>query len=128
MTHLAGFYRTIKAIPIPRVEYTSSMADAVIDDLVLTVPSFVTTLINNTTTIHVLGSEGLNKAIAIEECPRHQHHPWQSALDSQVSVASTTRLRIDGLRISAKLVSYFADKRYGILGWTDNGLGFRPWH
>lgn len=115
--------RIIKAIPMPRLEYTSLMVDAVIDDVVLNAPSFVPDhiFINNTNTVHVLSSAGLDKAIAIEENPGHRRHR-QSVLDSRVSVASTTRLRISGLRISAKFISYFANVRYGILRWTDNGL------
>jgi hypothetical protein len=121
---LPRLLRVIKAIPMPRLEYTSKLVDAVIDDLVLTAPSFVPDhiFINNTNTIHVMGSAALDKAIAIGEPPQHRRHPRKSAFDPKVSLASATRLRIDGLRISAKLISYFVEARYGILRWTDNGL------
>ena len=85
---------------MPRVGYASKMA-GVVDDHVLTALFRARPFVYQQYQYH--SRTGLDKAIVIREAPCHWRHTRQSTFDSRVPVGSTTRLKIDGLCLSANL-------------------------
>lgn len=111
--------RLVKSLPIPRVEYASEMVDAVIDDVVLRgvfVPSFLgwegRSAVRVRPSGYGYGSTGTTTTTT------RQGQGMEMEMDNE------TRIHIEGLKFSAKLVSYFAEVKVakGWLGWKDNGL------
>ncbi|KAF8320469.1 hypothetical protein DL93DRAFT_1849617 [Clavulina sp. PMI_390] len=110
--------RALKAIPFPRVEYASEALDAVIDDLLLEAPSFVPdhVWVENSNSMRMIASDAL--------AARRGGRTSQGLLTSKMEVASNLRIKVDGLRLSARLISYFVHAKLygGWLGWKDRGL------
>lgn len=104
--------RAMKSAPMPRVEMTSLEIDAAIDAMLLTVSAGAASL--------------LPDSIVVQEWTEIRVAPGFGLADD-ADVQSTTRMRIhvDGLRVAAYGVGYFAHYKMGgrsWLGYEDEGL------
>jgi hypothetical protein len=133
--------RLLGALPMPRVEVTSPAVDAAVDALLLTAPTPRGEPANASAslvpdTVLVQSWNELRVDLAPEEdelvpsvVPRlgagsQSSLPIGSAArGGRVKTVSTIRVRIDGLRISARDVGYYIRyKGPGIVGYEDEGL------
>jgi hypothetical protein len=112
---LPRILRALGAIPMPRVEFTSPMADAAIDALLLTAPTLPNEPANASASL-------VPDSILVQSWNeiRVELAPAEGEVGGVRSV-NTVRLRIEGLRLGAHRVGYYA--RYkGWLGYEDEGL------
>lgn len=94
--------QVIKSIPLPRVEFTSADVDLIIDNVKFTSPSFLPDAARFSSHLDVSCQRGY------------------AAYAS--SFKSSTTMSISGLRMQAKDISYYINKKSGWIGLEDAGL------
>lgn len=99
---LPRILNALHEVPLPRVEYVSKDVDLIIDNVRFTSASFIPDLTHFTSTIDLINKKG---PVAF-----HSHFN------------NTTTLSIGGLRLQARDISYYINKKTGWIGLKDAGL------
>jgi hypothetical protein len=89
----------LRALPMPRLELKSDLIDLVVDHLIFSSASFLPDH------IQIVNSNDV-----------------RYSADGPSRIDSMTRIHIDGLRLSARLISYFYHVKSSFFGWEDSGL------
>jgi len=97
---LPGFFEHIRYVPIPRIEYTDNMMDAVVENLVL---------------------EGDNLAPNMAEFGSDNYWRW-GRKGSQSKNKNKVMLSVSGIQCDLRDVSYYIKKKEGFPSITDKGV------
>jgi uncharacterized protein YoxC len=99
--------RLCSALPMPRVEFTSPSLDAAIDAVMITAHSFGASLVPDRVRVENWSEVDLDMA----------------GTESNTTTKSRTRVHVDGIRLSAKDIGYYARyKGPAFVGYEDEGL------
>lgn len=97
---IPGFFESVRYVPIPRIEYSDHMMDAIVENLVL---------------------EGDNLAPNVMEFGSDNYWRW-----GRKSIASRNKnkvmLAVSGIQCDLRDVSYYIKKKEGFPGVTDKGV------
>ena len=97
---LPSFFEHIRYVPIPRIEYSDPMIDAVVENLVL---------------------EGDNLAPNIAEFGSDNYWRWGRA-GAQSRNKNKVMLSVSGIQMDLRDVAYYIKKKQGFPGITDKGV------
>lgn len=123
---LPRILRALHAVPMPRVEYTSGTLDAAVDSMYLTPTSAQLSLVPD----HIIVENRSELRLdMVETNPGHDTDSFIPAESEGMKTYTRTRVRVDGIRISARNVGYYICYRFfgrsrwlHWLGYEDEGL------